>query len=625
MGILSIWIIAVAIALAFKRKVEDTAAFGVVIISGGLMICGAVGFLPIGVYLAGLLSFVMAIYIVYKLFKDRNSWKTIFSIGSISIVIFTLLFAATNMGRGIGHADDVTFWGRAIKNLYEFSDIRFVESGFNSIHPLGVIVWDYYILKTWIGYTESFPLLFHSLLNVILLLPLMKYASGRYKYIKALGLAIFVLMLPEPIRGAYGNLYADIFIALAFAYIIMALVDYIATLDKIYLFQILSGLYLSVSMKRIGIINAACALMVVTFGLLIYRHEKYKAKEIYKWLLGFAFVPSISYFIWMSDIKYSVVLFAGLIAGLVLAAIYGSGITQGKVTLIVYSLCISFVIFVVAVYKFSNTGDYWKVLVKNYFSYSVEKKYFLGLGIIPFFAVVAAGIFIFSKKVNLTDKDKVNVTVAFALLLTMVAYWGGYIFIYIKSIAPSNGDIGPYLPSFDRYMAIIYYSLFIMVIKIVVEKFDDKRGIIVVLLVLSMSFYTSTYFSYVFDKKEQVKFYGFEQAGVQLGQKDTVLYVDESPIDIQGVDWFSCFGYEFFLSKCIDSELYYSEQDGYISAQELKRKIAEEDIDYVYIQTVNEVFVDEYETVFPRVSELKSGMVYQVNRANNDIKLVLLN
>lgn len=624
MGILSIWILAVAIAMAFNKRVEDTAVLGIALISTIFMICGAAGWLQFGVSIAVALTAGAAIYIAYRFIVDKKDRLLVFSIGSMAIMALIVLFAVTNMGRGISHADDVAYWGRVIKTLYNFSDIHFNEGSVKSIHPLGILVWDYYVLKTWVGYTESFPLMFHALLNTLLLLPLLKYAEGRYRYIKALAIIIFILIVPLPIRGAYGTLYADIILALYFAYIMMALVDYIETTDKIYLVQILAGLYLTVSTKRIGIINVACSLAIVAFGLLISSKKADESAHRYKWLAVLAVVPGICSLIWDGDIKAILLLIASALAGALLAVLFSKGFFVKHKTFCVYFVFALMVGFGIAIKQFSKTDDYWKTLVNNYIDYSFNQKYFLGVGIIPFLAIVSLVIYMIYRKTTQLENDKPFLAVSIMLVMTMVAYLAGFLIIYIVSIAKANGANGAYLPSFNRYMAVIYYSVFFLMIKIVFLKFWNKRGIVIALLVFSMVFYADDFLSFAMNCREQVRFYGFDQAGVELDQNSTVLYIDEDPIDIRGVDWFYCFEYEYYLAKCIDSTLYVDGENGYISAQELEDKLCDNGVDYIYIQTVNEDFVEKYGSIIPELGNFRSGMVYKVEEESEN-KIILIN
>ncbi|WP_026506359.1 hypothetical protein [Butyrivibrio sp. MC2013] len=628
MGIVSVWLLAVGLALIFHRKVEDLALAGVAGVSVLLLLFGLIGQLQLGVYCTIAISLGCAIYIIFSFVRRASeTFEIVFSAGSLIIAFALVFFVFNSMGRAFEYSDDFAHWGSYLKDLYYTGTLMGKSSNIHVMHPQGLLVWDYYLLKTWMGYTESFPLAFHAMVNLIALLPLLRYANGRLKIVKSLSLSVFIILTPLAVTANYGSLYADVIMALCLAMSYISLADYMRNRDLISILQIMSALYIIISSKRAGIFMAAC--FMITAGMAIY-HNTVKIRTVLLISAG-CMASSI---LWTGiDAKNIAMIIGGSVAGLLLGYIlHNSSKIRHKEGLVIAVLIAGMIglWFVSRIYL--TTTDYNRLTTLNYFRFLFEKKYLLGLGVLPALLIFASGLVFYYFKRAESDADLDKILVASGAVISILVYIAGYLYLYISEIAPSNGEAGPYLPSFDRYMAPCYYVLFLYGIYLILEKYADKYDWSIFVLAFVACLFGGRMFEYVYTRPVAQEFHGFEHAGIVLDTDDKVLFVNEED-DVNGIPWNDCFQYYIAPSLARDIDYirlrYYSDspvaENGYITAQQLQDILDSKNYTYVYIQTLSDDFISAYDSLFPGIDNAQSGDVYEIRKAaGGGIECVLL-
>ena len=634
MGIISIWIIANAIALKSKRKVEEVSVFGIALISFAYLLMGTIGILKVGTIIAIGITVICLFYCLGKLVLNfKNTIGTLVSVGSIGLFAYIVFFALIYRGCGFTHADNLTYWGINIKILYNTSMLRAVTRSFVCIHPEGLIVWDYYILKTWVGYTESLPLAFHSIIDVVLVMPFFKFANGRYKYLKGLAIWILLLALPCSAYCGYGSILGDVPLALGYVYCIIALLDYVKTYEKVNVIQIICGLYIILSTKRGGLIVAICFLICTSFVLLQKRYNEEKRKRNIEILLALLAETLVVNTLWIAkfNVAYCLAIIGGIVAGVILAIIADNWAKiPAKDQIFTGFIILSIIFFYAFIKYYLVTDDFTNKIASNYLIWILthESGYFnfpIAL-ILVAFAIIIIEI----RKRYWQDRSyKMRVLVGVGNIISASAFLFIYLVLYVKQIGPANGDNGPFMPSFSRYMAPIVYGIVIYIYYLILDSWENSKREAVFIMSATAVLYISTVVSMVFIKNEPVEFYGFEQAGIELTQEDDLLVVLGEIKSDNGVEWPESFAYAMSpattedIFSLLEVDPKSDSIEDWPTEEEFKKILKDNEIDYIYIQHFSDEFKELYMDMFPGLEDFHSGMVYKVDYFGDDVEVQL--
>jgi hypothetical protein len=260
----------------------------------------------------------------------------------------------------------------------------------------------------------------------------------------------------------------------------------------------------------------------------------------------------------------------------------------------------------------------------KYFLFLINEKYFLNMALIPVMVLFIAGLYLLYKKAA-DDDDRKYLIIGGGLVLSELIYIIGYLFLYVVEIAPENGADGPYLPSFYRYMAPCFYAFFLFAVYVVWEKYAGRFNGVVFLICLVSTLFSGKLFNYIFMKPETLHFYGFEQAGIELNSSDKILFIDEQDDD-SGIEWADSFIYD--VVPAIAKELYLLKpkdfpEGEYLTVELFKQQLVNQGYTYVYIQTVDDEFLERYKELFPQIESVPSGSVYEVLSTSSGAELVL--
>ena len=633
MGIISIWMMAVAISLKFNRKVEEVALFGVSTISFIYLVMGDLNILGAGTIIAIAITIICAMFCVCMLLKRPvNTLGVVLSSGSIALIAYIVFFVFSYIDCGFYHADNLTYWGINLKYLYSTSSLRTVARNFRCIHPEGLLVWDYYILKTWIGYTESLPIAFHCIIDVILAMPLFKYANGKYHYLKSLFLWIFILLIPVAAYDGYSSILGDIPLALGFAYCIIALSEYLKSFDNIHLFQIAAGIYIIVSTKRAGILVAACFIFIAASVLLQKKvginHTKYNRLALLLIVVETIVVNSL----WLANfsITNTCIIIGTLIVGGVLALIEDNWNNIPRKDELLTAICVSMIAFVyISIRYFLVIDEYTERVVRNYFIYLLTSdSSFLKIPVVFVVLLFSILLFVVSKMPNKNKDNRRIVSVGGGISASVLIFLLAYLILYVKEIAPANGGNGAFMPSFARYMAPIVYAIVLYSYYMLLDIFADKYIGTVFLISVTSFLYMSDLITTAFTKVEPVKFYGFEQAGIDISDEDNVLIVLGERKSDSGVEWPESFCYAmspavtYDIFSLLDVDPKSDSIEDWPSEEAFINALLETQIDYIYIQSYTPEFDELYGELFPELDDFYSGMVYEVDSTEDGLRII---
>ena len=304
MGVLGGLFLALALAVRFNKKIEETVSLSIIALVFVIYACGLAGILKIGIYAdLGLIVF-SAGYLIYVLFKDRARVKTsLFTWGCLALCFYIVFFAYYSHNRCFNHPDDFYCWGLMAKGYYYLQSLFSSEAtAVSGEHPPFIPLLSYFGLMTWKEYADSIAFFVHSVFKISLLLPvfsLVKSKMSAPKFISIL-LTLPLFHVISSLEG-FDNVLADGAIALMLCFFVLNVIKHIETKDVFYFISAMASLIAICLSKRVGFIMACLALLSV--GVVYYK----KVDKWYKFIIGYSVGMSVACLSWF---KFDYFIFA---------------------------------------------------------------------------------------------------------------------------------------------------------------------------------------------------------------------------------------------------------------------------------------------------------------------------
>ncbi len=610
MGVCFSWAVAAALALKSKKKIEDTVTIAIAVITMLIFIPGLVVSLVPGIYLALAFCVLCTAFCVFSLFTSRDDYKKyVFTPGGCAFLIFILFFAVFSIGRGFVKSDEFTYWGYILKGYYNYADLRFGKP----IHPGISIIWNYFAEKTWLGYSEGMAFWATNALNISMLLPFFKYIKGDRVVGKTIAMGVALFLLPLSVwNWAWNTVMPDAIIGLAVGYSFCAAYNYLKTQDSFMFLQVLTGLYLLSSLKRIGILWAA----LVIFSIVFLR--TLETLEIKDTILLVA-CSTIPYLLWLGFSLYAVLPVLAATGAIIIAAIYKRfpTILNNRVLQIILAL-LAMVVVYLASGRLIFSDELNKISTINYCKavFGTDNVCFGELVRFSMSSLLVAFLvlLLFIRKKN-NGKDMyfpLGICVVLSAVLFGIGLWAQY----SLAIVSANEGFGQYVPGFERYILGCFYAPIMFGMMVVLEEYHDQlrysiEGVLITFLLMTNISYAT---DYVIDKREPIRFYGFENAGITLTQDDNIFAIYEVEID-SATDYTMAMEYGMFPANC-NTQNEFTLIDGdmnlCIAPAEFSRILTEGGYNYVYIQTIDENFETVYGEMLDYNGAITSGTVFEV-------------
>jgi len=256
----------------FKKKIEETVIFSVLIIILVLYICGLFSILNIGWYFICALSLFFLFFLLrnYKNFKP----KLLLTYGFIFIIITTSISLVSHKYRVVTTFDEFNHWFLAVKNMYINNEL-FTSSNSNVLSkdytPTSTI-FHYFWMKPSPNFNES--LVFISMNFFIFSLiasPLSIFKKNQWK--QALLAGFFLFLIPLTLYDyIYTGAYVDGLMGLIFAYILY--LYFIKKPDKFNLFSIFLALIILTLTKMTGIIFSMAVVIIIIIDIIFFNKTK---------------------------------------------------------------------------------------------------------------------------------------------------------------------------------------------------------------------------------------------------------------------------------------------------------------------------------------------------------------
>lgn len=619
MGVIAAAVVGGAIACKFNKKIEETLALAMIILTSIIYVIGLNFSLLMGVYFDVVLVVASLIYLITTVVKDRTKAKHVFiTWGALAFILYFFVIALYSYNRGYDHPDDFYCWGLMIKGFYEFKDMfSDLSSAITAGQPPFMCLWDYFNVELSGGYSEFVCFVSHNMFVMSLVLPFFahineKLNAKRFVVMMAVLPCLFVLSGLEGFR----TILMDGALAAFVIFIILNVIKYIQTSEKYYYVASLLAIAAICLVKRMGVVFAGLSILIATITLL-----KKKEKAHYE-IVGYVLMATLSTFSWVQFNYYiAIPLVCTVIAVLIVGLIKIAKKMSSKVRDI-YVASMAFggaiVIYLVTLFRFRGNGYAFIVLARfmeSFCSLSFENSYIkLSYGL--YLLIGISLVLILHRKV----KDNGLKYVAIGVIFSMIVYALIMLITHISTIGPGNF----YKESLiERYMIpweIVVVFAVIYSLLLYYDKLNLVTMITVLIVVLLISDSGTMLWGFYF-KRHTEDYSAVTDSNISLDSDDMIYYIDEEyTYGYANREFYYCVfpAKTNFIYNVIGGEDLGRIEMTY---EEFSEKI-DETYDYVYIQSYNEDFIDRYGKLFNKDDDIEEKCLYEINRDNNKLKLI---
>lgn len=540
-------------------------------------------------------------FIVSDIFIKKKSLKELKEIYiTKDLLVFSivyLLIIIYDFRRFYTHWDELSHWGKMVKEMYRLDSFYSVNSANLLVHkdyPPIISLYELLISYISLGFNEFNLIRGLHLFEAVLVLFFLPISNGNkkelvYKTIFSVGF-IFLLTLLFDTALVVNSIYTDYVLALLVAFII----GFILTIKEL---KVLDIILVGISMifilltKQVSIAFYLMSLFVYII-ILFFNKNNRNLKNMLWSLLMVVIIPLIFFLGWRVYIKHL-------------------GITgQFDLGLIKLNEILSIA---------RGTGglEWQKETLMNYlyavFDKSILNSKLLKLSFIQLMFIIEAsllGCFMFAK-------DKQNKSNLLILLITFLIGSGGYMLLMLLLYVFAFGSYeGPILASYDRYMSTyilicLYTVCFIYLIKNYIN-FDNLKKNYIILMVLLFAITPTAYLKI---RPEQVlikntKFDGYQVAASYIDNyvklNDKVFIIDQNEHDgaVFNINYFSnkfSTNLEAYTFDLVNNpeEYFYQVYYKYLK-----------DYNYLYTYNIDSDYINKYSFLFK--DGVESNTLYKV-------------
>lgn len=630
MGIILALSISVALALKNHKKMEETFALSIMLISLVIYFCGMAVPLSYATMIVNIASVFCLILILWLLLFRKVQCDRIDMIYGILIVCFFILFMMFFCeGRDVSSPDGYYCWGWMTKGFYYTDSLRAgYANGLTANHPPFTTLWYYYVLKTWLCFSDGMCIFANNILMIALLLPVISFFDNKNKYYQVL-IAVAIIFLVPYIGDtfAYTTIMVDHIqggLTLYSAICLCKLMERTTQDKNFYFFSFIVAIQCLTLSKRSGFIFSSIFLTIFV-ALCIANNTKQHMLVIVVSIL----VSLITIVSWFGVSKYALLPICSAVAGLGVGYAMKNSeslFKRKEIRTLVFALPL--ITILVAISSVFKMDEYSRLCCSSYL-YDLFSIYDKSHGIksIPFgYWIIAVFALAFIKCHINNKRNKENTFFYLGIGAGMILYSIALLYLHITDIGPAN--------QYTTHIISRYYIPFIICVlgMICVEVIqstlldDFKKTIVLcsILVVLLLSSEVSNFFESFFIKNQNMNFYAFDKAGIELTSNDCIYFVDE-------VDDNTYRDREFYYSvypaktNFVYSDILDSQGVGKLPYNlEEFASILKDKYNYVYLQTIDKDFIREYKELFLNEEDISQGHIYRVDESHGDVKLVLI-
>lgn len=214
------------LALATRKKIEETIPLSVMGIIFVLYISGLCGNLAVGFYLIiGFSIAALAVLVYMAVHRRRELSGLLFTPGLLAFLLLVfLIWRAHHLGRMYTEWDEVCHWGLFTKNMYSLNQLYNVPGSTAVVHPdypPATSLFNYFALKLDTSYRECNTYYAANIFLYALILPVFKHFDSWKKPLSLLLVFGITLLLPFTIfSGNLYSIYVDTPLGFFFAYVL---------------------------------------------------------------------------------------------------------------------------------------------------------------------------------------------------------------------------------------------------------------------------------------------------------------------------------------------------------------------------------------------------------------------
>ena len=275
----------IAYASIFKRKFEETITFTIVSYTVILFLTGVIGLLNVGFYLIIVVNILLLLYNIYAIIKKKISLKNqIFTLGFILFIITYIFILWISIGRKSIEWDEFSHWSLAVKNMFNLGNLGLGEEStiLCKNYLSGTSIFQFFCTKLSGEFKEGMLYVGMNLMISATIVPVFKNIKSRKSLIAYIGYGImfFVPMYFYPL--IYKTVYVDGILALVFAYTLYSYFsDEEKGLTKFKAINLMVNLTWLVLIKDFGLVFAVGTLFIILINNL-FIDNKFKLKSLWK-------------------------------------------------------------------------------------------------------------------------------------------------------------------------------------------------------------------------------------------------------------------------------------------------------------------------------------------------------
>ncbi len=635
MGLICILVLAIALAVMFSKKIEETLAPAFLIIMGVMYVPALWIKLTGGYILALIICGASLLFVIYRYVTGHIRLKDhLFTQGGLALLIYIVFFAYYSFHRDFSHPDELYCWGLMAKNMYYYDTLFSpLSTALSSDQPPILPLLNVFFARSVGSFSDSTCYFIQNMFTISLFIPV--FAKERAKFEPA-RFFIILLMLPSflVLSGleAFWLILGDMVLAALVCYCLICTVRLAQTQEKFYLGAMILALMSMCLTKRLGPVFASMCVFIAV-PVLIRRSATY-IRELAIMMAAIA----IATFSWFGINVYDVVPFAALAGGLILYYIltvirdvderYKNVLITGSV-LVVAGAVFGYMILILG--KDSYSYAVMARFMEDLFGIGTEEGFIsLSYGFYMIIAFTMAAVIRYAgAKGHIMEKDsRVDISDMFMWLgFAMIVYALFMLTMHIWQIGPMNNNLEGIIP---RYLIpweipvvfLIFYTLFVM---------RDDAGLISLVIAFTVLLCISDsreLYRQLFAKHQCVGYNALSDAGIELTSDDMVYFIDED-------NYFTYSDREFFYrmwpakTNFIDQIFMGNAGRVEFSAGELEQMVASDQYlgipyNYLYLQTIDDDFADRYGELFEDPADIAEGHAYYVILNGNGARFRLI-
>lgn len=531
----------------------------------------------------------------------------------VFFLIYILLWFGSR-GKMFISWDEFSHWGLVVKNMHALNDFAITETSTTIFkgYPPGASLFAYFYTRFSSEFWDSYAILAMNLMTLSLMLPLFKKINSK-NLLGGIILVFISLFIPISFNEtAYNNVYVDVLLGLLFGYILYAYYESISQDRKTALYiKILLAIFVLSITKASGFGLSVIAVLVMALDSII-RKEKNYFIVIGSFLSAFVSNKSWSIFLKITGTSEA----------------WETSSINLKNILLLFS---------------SNNPPYRVTTYNNFISSFTGEKYFgylleyTPLQLLLGFVFLA---FIYTCFLKRRKNEARRVNARWILCFTI----GGYIIYSFSLLLLYLFTYSEYeavnLASFPRYMSTYLTGMLYLFVAVLIKDCSNKINYVslVILLILSFNIDPSPIHDISIRAPIAIKKSRMVQASFQIMKNKT------AELSNKKAKLFFVFqnsnGYHYHVARYVITPVMitqpfgtwslgepYGDSDIWtrnLSVDELKKILIDDKYTHIYLQNIDEKFINTYGALFEDEGEIQNDSLYEIHVNNDDVIITYL-